>query len=313
MAAAADERASHVSGPSHTCGCTSRAAGRRQAGSAHRAAALDGTRNCSPPLLSGLCSHKRHAPRGLRVATTWQTPDKLGDVLSRNLKSIDQRLFLRLAEMSDAEEDEYERLRIRQLATLVATTLETVIEQADAQLDADATAVQGLLRTLALESGEFELPVAAPQMEALRTALREQAGSLDEGFVATVKTYMKKASDDGISGMVDVLRVLLQTFAAERLRGFLTGSQVETDEGVQGAMSALLDVRMATLPQPSSPRWPRLWPARVRLWRCVCCAIHMPCGCSASIPIAGRVRARIYPSKARHTRVCQHAMRTHGI
>ena len=186
----------------------------------------------------------------MRVASAWQTPDKLGDVLSRNLKSIDQRLFLRLAEMSDAEEDEYERLRIRQLATLVATTLETVIEQADAQLDADATAVQGLLRTLALESGEFELPVAAPQMEALRTALREQAGSLDEGFVATVKAYMKKASDDGISGMVDVLRVLLQTFAAERLRGFLTGSQVETDEGVQGAMSALLDVRMATLPLP---------------------------------------------------------------
>ena len=102
--------------------------------------------------------------------------------------------------MSDAEEDEFEQLRIRQLATMVATSLEAVIAKADEQMSADAKVVQGLLTTLALENGEFELPVPASQLNALRAAIREASPPLDEGFVATVKAYMKKSSDDGLEG-----------------------------------------------------------------------------------------------------------------
>jgi len=166
-----------------------------------------------------------------------QTPDQLPKLLADNLKSIDQRIFLRLAEMSDAETDEYEKLRIRQLATLVASTLETILEQADKQMSEDAEVVQGLLRSLALPSGEFELPIPPAQMAACRAATQKQLSSLDEGFVGTVKAYMKKASDDGLESMVDVLRVLLQTFAAERLRAFVVG----VDMGVATTVSAALD------------------------------------------------------------------------
>lgn len=162
-------------------------------------------------------------------------------MLAGNMKNIDQRLFLRLAEMSDETEDDYEKLRIRQLSTLVASTLETILAQADAQMDQDAVVVQELLRTLALENGEFELPIAKPQLDALRAALRGKSPPPDEGFVATVKAYMKKASDDGLESMVDVLRVLLQTFAAERLRSLMTGTQVEASEGVVSALGAVLD------------------------------------------------------------------------
>lgn len=121
-----------------------------------------------------------------------QTPDELPKVLAENLKAIDQRLFLRLAEMSDAEKDDYEKLRIRQLATLVASSLETILAKADEQMDADAALVQELLRTLATESGEFELPVPSARLDALRMLIRERVASLDEGFVGTVKAYMKK-------------------------------------------------------------------------------------------------------------------------
>lgn len=168
------------------------------------------------------------------------TPDQLPKMLADNLKRIDQRLFLRLAEMSDSETDEYEKLRIRQLATLVASTLETILEQADRQMSADAETVQGLLRSLALESGEFELPVPAAQLAACRAAVREQLPTLDEGFVGTVKAYMRKASDDGLESMVDVLRVLLQTYAAERLRALADG-KIGASEGVQTAIRAALD------------------------------------------------------------------------
>ena len=167
-----------------------------------------------------------------------QEPTQLPKLLAENLRSIDQRLFLRLAEMSDAEEDDFEKLRIRQLATLVASTLETLIEQTDAQMDADATVVQELLQGLADDSGEFELPVPAERLGALRESLRERGGALDEGFVATVKAYMRKASDDGLDGMVDILRVLLQAYAAERLRS-LAGSQ-PAEEGDEAARAAVV-------------------------------------------------------------------------
>jgi hypothetical protein len=174
------------------------------------------------------------------ASPSYQTPAELPKVLADNLKSIDQRLFLRLAEMSDGEEDDYEKLRIRQLATLITSSLETIIEQADKQMSEDAELVQGLLRKMALDNGEFELPVPPAQLAALREAIAAANPPLDEGFVGTVKAYMKKSDDDGLTGMVDVLRILLQVFAAERLRA-LTSTQLQADEGMQSVLSAVLD------------------------------------------------------------------------
>ena len=47
-----------------------------------------------------------------------------------------------------------------------------------------------------------------------------------------------EASDDGLASRVDVLRVLLQTFAAERLRSLATGEAVGVSDGVQTAITA---------------------------------------------------------------------------
>jgi len=166
------------------------------------------------------------------------TPQDLPQVLAANMKTIDQRLFLRLAEMSDAEEDEFERLRIRQLATAVTTTLEALLKEADAQLDGDAAAVQTLLRALASADGQFEVPVPPERVAALRTEIRGQLTSLDEGFVGTVKAYMQKASDDGLNGMVEVLRELLQAYAAERLAALVVG---KFDGSVGAAVRAVIE------------------------------------------------------------------------
>ena len=85
-----------------------------------------------------------------------QTPDQLPKLLADNLKSIDQRLFLRLAEMSDEETDDYEKLRIRQLATLVASTLETILEQAtDNVRNGDRTKKTGELKIKRVVNGDI--------------------------------------------------------------------------------------------------------------------------------------------------------------
>ena len=172
-----------------------------------------------------------------RLRTT--EPQELPQVLAENMKVIDQRFFLRLAEMSDAEDDEFEKLRIRQLATAVTNALEAILKRADEQLDADATAVQSMLRVVASESGEFELPVPAERVVALRGAMRGQLSSLDEGFVGTVKAYMKRASDDGLDGMVEVLRQLLQAYAAERLVA-LAGDKLGAADAVSRSIAAVL-------------------------------------------------------------------------
>eukprot|EP00900_Chrysochromulina_parva_P023296 jgi/Chrpa1/55/Chrysochromulina_OHIO_Genome00000160-RA len=171
-------------------------------------------------------------------------PDQLPRILAENLKAIDQRLFLRLAEMSDAESDDYEKLRIRQLATLVASSLETILAKADEQMDADAGVVQQFLRLMASESGEFVLPVPKARLDTLRTSMRGRVAMLDGGFVGTVKAYMQKASDDGLDGVVDVLRVLLQVFASERLRS-LTTSQLAAGGAAGATLAALLEVRVS--------------------------------------------------------------------
>jgi len=167
--------------------------------------------------------------------------DELPQLLAANMNRLDQRIFLRFAELSDSAVDEVEKLQIQQMAELVASTTEMLLQQVDKQVDKDGQTVQDLLRTLALESGEFTPQIPPAQLQRCREAVRSHP-ELDEGFVATVKAYMKKASDDGMESMVDVLRVLLQVFGAERLRVFLT-AKIDGTEGVNTALNEALDAR----------------------------------------------------------------------
>jgi len=168
------------------------------------------------------------------------TPEQLTQVLSENLNNIDQRLFLRLAEMSDVATDEYEKLRINMLATTVTSTLETIISQLDKQLDTDAQMTQNIMRTVAAENGEFEIPIPIERLTAMRSATREYLPRLDEGYVGTIKAYMKKASDDQMEGLLSILRQMLQTFAAERLIALLNLESTEADESISPGLTGVL-------------------------------------------------------------------------
>ena len=80
-------------------------------------------------------------------------------------------------------------------------------------------------------------------MNALRLATCEALPDLDEGYVATVKAYIQKAMDDKMDGLVEILRQLLQVFAAERLIA-VVGSEfgAEEDAGVARVLRAALEV-----------------------------------------------------------------------
>ena len=107
----------------------------------------------------------------LRSANAAQLPALLGD----NMGAVDQRLFLRLAELSDAASDDAERDAISQLASTVATVVEDLLNQAEQQLDADAQNAQALLQAAASASGEFDVPIPPERAEAVRAAVQQRS------------------------------------------------------------------------------------------------------------------------------------------
>lgn len=143
--------------------------------------------------------------------------DQLANVLASNFKQVDASLFLRLAEMADEADDDSERDDIATLSTRIASTVEQLLAQAGSKLDADAEVVQELMRLAANEQGEFTVPVPAANIAKVRAEVQSKLGQIDDGFVGTLEAYMKKASDDGLEGLVEVLRELLQVYATERM------------------------------------------------------------------------------------------------
>jgi hypothetical protein len=129
----------------------------------------------------------------LRTSSLHQLPSVIAD----SMKSIDQRLFLRMAELADEAENDDEREDIARLASDVANTVQRLIKLADAKLEDDGAKAQALLRVAASETGDFEVPLPRERAQAVRAAIRQRGTSLDDGFVATVKAYMAKADSDG--------------------------------------------------------------------------------------------------------------------
>ena len=126
--------------------------------------------------------------------------DGLTAIVANDMKAIDQRFFLRLAELADAADDEADRDSIAELASSVASSVETLLRLADEKIQDDGSKAQAILQIAASESGEFEVPIPAERAAAVRAAIRERGGSLDDGFVATIKAYMSKADKDGARG-----------------------------------------------------------------------------------------------------------------
>ena len=168
--------------------------------------------------------------------------DQLPALLSENIKGISsmgaQQLFMRLAELSDAAESDAERDEISALASTVATTLESLIAKAETALDADAADVQSVMALAADEAGEFAVPLPPAKRDAVRAAIREKGAGLGEGFVATARAYMDRASDDSLDGMVELLREVLQIYASEKLI-VLTDGRIP-DEAISTTLTAVL-------------------------------------------------------------------------
>mmetsp|Transcript_6025 Transcript_6025/g.17783 ORF Transcript_6025/g.17783 Transcript_6025/m.17783 type:complete len:333 (+) Transcript_6025:192-1190(+) len=129
------------------------------------------------------------------------------------------QFFLRIAELCDDAPAE-EREKLAALADNLASTLSVIVESAEEKMDDASEVLQGVVAACAEEDGEFLVPLAPERFAALRDAVnaRVEEGVLGEGVLSTVDAWAKKAQDDGLDGMVTILRKVLQLYAARVLR-----------------------------------------------------------------------------------------------
>jgi hypothetical protein len=136
-----------------------------------------------------------------------------------NVTAFDQRFWLRVATRSDTAATPEQKEALATLARVVMQLVDAMMTRTEQQLDSSAAALQEILRAAADARGEWELPLAPEQADALRDAVhaRADAGALDEALLSNCFAWMKKAGEDGLDGMVVLLQKVLQLYAARAL------------------------------------------------------------------------------------------------
>ena len=137
--------------------------------------------------------------------------------------------FLRIAQRTDQAESPQERQRLETLATNLVSTLEVVVETTSEQLDERAVDVERVVKAAAEpDSGEFLVPLTADRLTAMRTQLAElDESSLDEGFLATLDSWIVKSHADGMDLMVGILQKVLQMYAGLQITRYLERATTE--------------------------------------------------------------------------------------
>lgn len=144
-------------------------------------------------------------------------PYELPNAVSKAIRVVSSpRFFLRIAERADMENSEDEKQKLMALAENLVTVLDAVVSTTEDKLDERAKDVEKILQAASEPvSGEFYVPLSQDRKEAMRLVMTTEldASDLDEGFLATVDSWMNKSMQDGMDGMVTILQKVLQIYA----------------------------------------------------------------------------------------------------
>ena len=145
---------------------------------------------------------------------------EVAGLVGKNLPLVGAELFLRIASRADdVPEGSPTRDRLADLAGKVVTLAEEAVAAAESTLDDRAGMLQEVVAAAAEANGEFMVPLERANVERLRVAMEDVLPQCDEGFLQTATAWMKKAGDDGLPGMVEIVQKVLQVWAALSLAG----------------------------------------------------------------------------------------------
>lgn len=129
------------------------------------------------------------------------------------------RFFLRIAELADKAEGEFEKEKFSALASNLLSTVEALVSTTEDKLDESAMNVEMIVKAAAEpDSGEFLVPLLPERIQSMRDAFNKLDDSdLDEGFLSTIDAWMNKSYKDGMDLMVGILQKVLQMYAGRKI------------------------------------------------------------------------------------------------
>ncbi|GKY96132.1 hypothetical protein MPSEU_000573300 [Mayamaea pseudoterrestris] len=161
------------------------------------------------------------SPQDLEIMD--QMIDKLADAKPYDLPTAVQRafrvisspqFFLRIANRVDQATSKEQRDKLQALASNLLSTLEAVVSTTTDRLEERSHQVQKIVAAAAEDDGEFLVPLSPDRRSSMRNAIMKlDPADLDQGFVATIDTWMNKSHQDGLDGMVKILQQVLQMYA----------------------------------------------------------------------------------------------------
>ncbi|KAG2485411.1 hypothetical protein HYH03_015897 [Edaphochlamys debaryana] len=162
-----------------------------------------------------------------------KSQQEMARMVAENIMAIDTKFWMRIATRNDTAASKEDKDRLQDLATSVMVLVDAVRKRTEQQLEDSGKILQDILVAAADEKGEWYLPLTTDQVTNVRAALDRHSARLDEALLSNAFAWIKKSSEDGFDGMVQLLQVVLQLYAARALR------TADTD-GVEGALNELL-------------------------------------------------------------------------
>jgi hypothetical protein len=116
--------------------------------------------------------------------------------------------------MNDEATDEEMKSKLSALADNLVATLEVVVKRTEEKMDSSSKLIQDIVSEAAEPNGEFIVPLSAARVAAMRARILKNMDAIDDGMLSTAFSFMKKASDDSLDGMVLIFQKFLQLWAA---------------------------------------------------------------------------------------------------
>ena len=167
-----------------------------------------------------------------------QGPEARAKIVAEQVLEMDQAFWMRIATRADGTADPKEREALSQMSTEVMYMVDNLVKSTNQQTDTKVPVLQEILAAAANEQGEWYLPLADGELEAMRAALMANFAEVDEAFLGTVYAWLRKCTEDSMNEMVGLLQALLQLYAAQVL------SHGGTGEGATGALNRILGARV---------------------------------------------------------------------
>ena len=101
---------------------------------------------------------------------------QFAQVVSENVPAFDQAFWLRIASRADAA-PAGEKEQLQALASTTMGLVDSMMKETESQLESGGQVVQDILKAGANENGEWTVPLAASQIDAMRQVRVHTSGS----------------------------------------------------------------------------------------------------------------------------------------